>query len=686
MDSAIDFLSWTFQRCETGNVNFRFIKGEKISNEFIPLASIYDDPRKVSSILEGHKNDNCFFGVALREGTNGRKDGISEIPSLWIDLDGSPVDQLTETPLAPSALIETSPGKYHAYWKLREPASRSDIPAIENILKRLASEFGGDRAATDASRILRVPDTLNFKLSPPFTVKVHSLTDIEYNFSDFDDLPEIHEQETTRAPTKDGDRLKAILDCKFLQHCDTDRASLPEPEWYGMISILARETGGRELIHSLSRGYPKYSSHETDQKILHSLNAGPLSCQKIKALWNCGQSCAVVTPIALAFKKKPAENATVCEFPRHTIGGLAGEFADLYSEYLESPWSFFAFSFLTCLGGIVADKVTLASEISPQPRLYTVNLGESGDDRKSESIKKTLEFFESTMARGEFRVCHGVGSAEGLAKRLEEIEEGSKKLVLVYDELKSFVGKAMIEGATLLPAVNSFFEGNKFHSATKTHSIELNNVFLSLLAASTIETFSRMWTPAFLDIGFLNRLWLIKDHGERRFSIPKEIPYEELKTLQRKLGDLLKMYPSAIKLQITDEARAIFDQWYFSIKPSPFTKRLDVYGLRLMILLAVNEGKLVVTKEIALNVVELLQWQLEIRREVDPIDAETSIARTEEMIRRALSSGPLNKRDLQRKINYARAGIFVWTSATRNLLSAQEIFYDHKNGLYRGGK
>ena len=167
MDSAIDFLSWTFQRCETGNVNFRFIKGEKISNEFIPLASIYDDPRKVSSILEGHKNDNCFFGVALREGTNGRKDGISEIPSLWIDLDGSPVDQLTETPLAPLALIETSPGKYHAYWKLREPASRSDIPAIENILKRLASEFGGDRAATDASRILRVPDTLNFKLSRP---------------------------------------------------------------------------------------------------------------------------------------------------------------------------------------------------------------------------------------------------------------------------------------------------------------------------------------------------------------------------------------------------------------------------------------------------------------------------------------------------------------------------------------
>ena len=34
-------------------------------------------------------------------------------------------------------------------------------------------------------------------------------------------------------------------------------------------------------------------------------------------------------------------------FPRQSIRGLAGEFADLYSNYLESPWTFFAFNFLT---------------------------------------------------------------------------------------------------------------------------------------------------------------------------------------------------------------------------------------------------------------------------------------------------------------------------------------------------
>ncbi len=194
-----------------------------------------------------------------------------------------------------------------------------------------------------------------------------------------------------------------------------------------------------------------------------------------------------------------------------------------------------------------------------------------------------------------------------------------------------------------------------------------------------------MWTPAFLDIGFLNRLWLVRDQGERKFSIPKEIPAAEVKALHRKLGELLKKFPNFIKLSITEGARTVFDQWYFNVESSPFIKRLDTYGLRLMILLTVNEGRSEVTEDIVRRVVKLLEWQLTVRREVDPIDAEGSIARMEEMIRRVLSNGPLGKRELQRKVNYQRVGIFIWTSAIRNLQSAREVFYDQKSGIYRMG-
>jgi hypothetical protein len=312
-----------------------------------------------------------------------------------------------------------------------------------------------------------------------------------------------------------------------------------------------------------------------------------------------------------------------------------------------------------------------------------VNIGESADDRKSESIKKSVEFFENTLEQGEFRVCHGIGSAEGLARILNEFENGSKRLLLVFDELKSFVSKATIEGSTLLPAVNTFFEGNKFHSATKTHTLKMDDVYLSLLAASTLDTFSRMWTPTFLDIGFLNRLWLVHDRGERKFSIPREIPRLELIPLQKKLGTLLENFQGEqVRLPVTDEAREIFDKWYFNQESSPFTKRLDTYGLRLMILLAANEMRSSISDDIAEKVITLLNWQLKIRRACDPVDAENNIAKMEEMIRRALRRGDLRNWELQRAVHYERSGIFIYNNALNNLLRAKEVTFDKEYKRY----
>jgi hypothetical protein len=374
------------------------------------------------------------------------------------------------------------------------------------------------------------------------------------------------------------------------------------------------------------------------------------------------------------------QSVTTNDFPQQAIGGLAGKFANLYSIYLESPWSFFAFNFLTCLGNVMADRITIQSELQPEPRLYVVNCGESADDRKSESIKKTVRFFENTLEAGSFKVCYGVGSAEGLANRLKE----NPRTLLVFDELKSFVSKSAIDGAILLPCVNSLFEDTRFHSMTKTHSIEIEDGRLSLLAASTQETFARMWSPAFLDIGFLNRLWLVKDHGERKYSIPREIPESEIKPLRQGLGEMLKVFerPGKLRLPIEEEAREIFHEWYMAVEPSPFTKRLDGYGLRLMILFAVNEGESRITADIVSRVVDLLKWQHDIRRELSPIDAEGTIARMEESIRRALSCGPLPKRELQRRVTYQRAGIFVWNNAIQNLQRAREVIFDPKRQIY----
>ena len=146
------------------------------------------------------------------------------------------------------------------------------------------------------------------------------------------------------------------------------------------------------------------------------------------------------------------ENVEDRQFPREAVQGLAREYADTYSKYLESPWSFWVFAFLTCLGNILSDRLTIDSVIKPQPRLFTLLLGESADERKSECLKQTIGLFSEALP--DFSPCFGVGSAEGLAERLNK----HPKTVLIFDEMKLFVSKALIESSVLLPCVNTLFE------------------------------------------------------------------------------------------------------------------------------------------------------------------------------------------------------------------------------------
>jgi hypothetical protein len=365
-------------------------------------------------------------------------------------------------------------------------------------------------------------------------------------------------------------------------------------------------------------------------------------------------------------------------FPKDAIQGFAREFSETFTEYLESPFEFWTFSCLTCLGIMLADRITLDSTLNIQPRLFTILLGQSADERKSECLKQTTgEFCETFPDR--FSPCWGVGSAEGMAARLEK----KPKTILVFDELKTFVSKSTIDGAILLPAVNTLFESNRFHSNTKSHSIEINNGLLSVLAATTVETYSRMWTPVFMDIGFLNRLWLVPARAEKKFAIPESLPQWKRDRLREKLREVILRYRDLNVFRVSREAKSIFSEWYADRTKSPlFGKRLDTYGHRLMTLFAANEGAGEITGDIAGRVVSLLRWQEQVRRALDPIDAESTTARMEESIRRALLYGARKERELKIKVNYSRHGLYVWKMAIQNLMAAQEISFDSKGKSY----
>ncbi|MCK4485341.1 MAG: hypothetical protein KAU38_01090, partial [Desulfobacterales bacterium] len=316
----------------------------------------------------------------------------------------------------------------------------------------------------------------------------------------------------------------------------------------------------------------------------------------------------------------------------------------------------------------------------PAPRLYTILLGESGDTRKSTAIEETEQHFRSFIEPGSMAVCRGAASGEGIGKLLGKVS----KVLLYYDELKVFVSKCGIKNSTLLMATNTLFEATRYENQTSKDPFIIEHALVSLLAASTTDTYAGLFDSKFLDIGFNNRLFLVPGDSDKCFPVPISIPDEQIHRLHGQLQNRLKLTKDVLAMSIDQDAGERWAEFYRQIKgSSPYAKRLDTYGLRLMPLLALNDLKETVDLEVVNKVIALLEWQHQIRQAYDPIDAEGKVARMEEAIRRAFKiKSTWDVRGLQRKVHYNRHGIWVWDSAIKNLRRNTEVHFNARNKIY----
>lgn len=310
---------------------------------------------------------DVYFGVGLRRQKvqgRGSNNDVSAIPGLWIDIDvaggahkqkdlpptvENAVTFLKEFPLLPTALVHSGHG-LHGYWLFKEPwefesdTERQEAARLlrrfQKTLQALAKQQGWKLDTTsDLARVLRVPGTFNHKDNPPAKVEVLELNDDRcYNPSDFQPyLREFQEEEETIEFAGPAGPAHLVVDnCRFIQHCRDDAAELPEPDWYAMISNLARAQDGAEVIHQLSKPYPGYNRQETDQKIKHAVeDTGPHTCEYIQSLLGfagCPEGgCGVKAPVVLAVSPVARAKASVVNLPERpqtafdpeVIGALA---------------------------------------------------------------------------------------------------------------------------------------------------------------------------------------------------------------------------------------------------------------------------------------------------------------------------------------------------------------------------
>ncbi len=220
----------------------------------ITKAELIAAPEFQSVLLEQNRaGADIFVGMnPIRDGAYSRtKQSLKEIRHVYLDIDrdGDRAIEVIRTSLdvpTPNFVLNTSPGKYQVVWRIEGV----NLQTVEALLHNMANHFGGDLAATDATRVLRLPGFANRKLAQDFVVQVVQQTDKVYSHRDFN-----ISEESPEAPRHLGDGHGS--------HRLAGHRSQSERDWAYSKRALARGDDPEEVIHRIAdyRGDEKHSTY-----------------------------------------------------------------------------------------------------------------------------------------------------------------------------------------------------------------------------------------------------------------------------------------------------------------------------------------------------------------------------------------------------------------------------------------
>jgi hypothetical protein len=216
---------------------------------------------------------DIFVGMnPIKNGANSRtKENIREIRHLYLDLDRggeNALDAIRNSPAvpAPNFVLDSSPDKHQVVWRVDGFA----IEEAEAMLRAMASHFGGDPAATDSTRVLRLPGFANRKYDVEFIVQAHHESDAVHHARDFQ-LQEDSPETPRRFESEAGSKISP------------GHRSQSEQDWAYAKRALARGDDPAVVMQRIAdfraedKANPEYYARHTVIKAEASLRASPSS-------------------------------------------------------------------------------------------------------------------------------------------------------------------------------------------------------------------------------------------------------------------------------------------------------------------------------------------------------------------------------------------------------------------------
>ena len=301
---------------------------------------------------------DVFFGCAKYGPLNNRThENAKYFRALWMDIDCGPtkgvpdekgiikgyldqqigLDEFKKFCSAvglPKPILVSSGYGIHAYWLLEETVSRTEWEPLANRLRELCVEQGliVDSSVFEASRILRIPGTFNFKQEEPKEVTVLNPLTPRMKYQELKDLlgaPDPKDDVPDFIPRSMSPMMEALMGnkvkrfktimmkaedgCAQLNHCFANQNSIEEPLWRSALSIAAFCVDGDKAAHKLSSEHEAYDPVEVDKKVNNlRKKGGPHHCSTFEKLnpqgcQGCPHKGKIKSPIMLGVEIEEAD-------------------------------------------------------------------------------------------------------------------------------------------------------------------------------------------------------------------------------------------------------------------------------------------------------------------------------------------------------------------------------------------
>ena len=307
---------------------------------------------------KGHHN--TFIAMSTFKTQKREASSTKFVKSFYLDLDvgenkeyASQKDALNalnnfiEQSQLPMPAIVNSGNGIHVYWFLKHQITRDEWKPLADKLKKFCIDMGlriDPSVTADSARILRCPDTNNYKSEPPRPTlilkdapvyELKRITScIESKEVPLEELVLLHNFTDEEKKLKYGNienKFEVLLrnsvkesdqGCAQVKYYIDNVKTASEPVWWRIMSLIQNSVDRDKWVHLLSKDHPGYTYEETEEKSA-STQDKPHTCADIDnnnpgICTKCPQWKKISTPLQLCKVPIKAELA-------ETVKPLEGE-------------------------------------------------------------------------------------------------------------------------------------------------------------------------------------------------------------------------------------------------------------------------------------------------------------------------------------------------------------------------